>query len=389
MNGDILISSRSPTWQGVASSVPVGILSAADAKALLLKRSGQDDSEAAGILAEALGRLPLALEQAASYAVDQGISLAHYLTLFRSRQAEMLGRGEPVAYQGTVETVVSLSMDALRGEDPLAANILETCAFLGPDEIPTSLFIETSCLLSASETNPDILARTEAVGLLRRSGLLVADVSGTDRLHRLFQTVIREQLSEADRAARIACAVAILEGALLPVIRDQVSSGYSAMAMPPKYKELRLHVQAVVGHGRDSDESLSFANLLEIYATAQMFGKGGFTAAQAAFFEAVAIRKKRPMSPKANRNRKSDLVDVCNMNLSRAMPTYAHPSCQQVRDELRPRSTRVTTFARWSGPAMTTRGGPWMASLFGTPLLSRGGLEGLSHGGLPRGRGRG
>ena len=55
------------------------------------------------MLAEELGRLPLALEQAAAYASRQRLTLAGYSEVFGARRAELLARGQPLAYQGTVD----------------------------------------------------------------------------------------------------------------------------------------------------------------------------------------------------------------------------------------------------------------------------------------------
>src|SRR5207302_210974 len=43
-------------------------------------------------------------------------------------------------YSHTVKTVWQFSFDRLRSRDPLAAQILDICAFLQPDSIPVSFF---------------------------------------------------------------------------------------------------------------------------------------------------------------------------------------------------------------------------------------------------------
>ena len=141
-DGHVLITSRSPAWHGVAEVLPVGLLAEASAIDLLLRRTNSSDEKDAAVLATELGRLPLALEQAASYVADQGISLADYLDLYRLRQADLLTRGVPLAYEGTVATVVTLSLENLSSRQPLAVVIIELCALLAPDEIPISSIIQ-------------------------------------------------------------------------------------------------------------------------------------------------------------------------------------------------------------------------------------------------------
>jgi hypothetical protein len=65
--GHVLVTSRDSAWQGIADPVPVDLLLLEDAVELLVRRTGDADQQSAARLAEALGRLPLALEQAAAY----------------------------------------------------------------------------------------------------------------------------------------------------------------------------------------------------------------------------------------------------------------------------------------------------------------------------------
>jgi hypothetical protein len=65
-NGHVLVTSRNPAWGAMATPLLVEVLPRAEAVAFLRARTGSDD-RAAGELAQALGDLPLALEQAAAY----------------------------------------------------------------------------------------------------------------------------------------------------------------------------------------------------------------------------------------------------------------------------------------------------------------------------------
>jgi hypothetical protein len=99
--GRVLITSRNALWPpGQGLEVPVLDLDAA--AGFLAARTGDADHQAAASLAEAVGGLPLALEQAAAYIQASGDSLAGYLAAFQQRRAELLARGEPAGYTGTV-----------------------------------------------------------------------------------------------------------------------------------------------------------------------------------------------------------------------------------------------------------------------------------------------
>src|SRR5262249_24353217 len=79
--GHVLVTSRNQSWQGLARSLSVDVLGRVESVELLLKRSGSDDRASADELAQMLGDLPLALEEAAAYVDATGRSLADYLTL--------------------------------------------------------------------------------------------------------------------------------------------------------------------------------------------------------------------------------------------------------------------------------------------------------------------
>jgi hypothetical protein len=157
--GHVLVTSRDSAWQGIADPVPVDLLSLKEAVGLLLRRSGDPDEHSARRLAEALGRLPLALEQAAAYAASQHLRLARYLELFTQRRGELLGLGRPLAYQGTVDATFTLALDQLRATNQAAGQLLELCAVLAPDEIPLPLLLSEPLLLpkplAAAVAEPD------------------------------------------------------------------------------------------------------------------------------------------------------------------------------------------------------------------------------------------
>jgi hypothetical protein len=242
--GHVLVTSRDSAWHGIANPVPVDLLPQKEATQLLLRRSGDPDERAAGRLAEALGRLPLALEQAAGYAARQHLGLAGYLELFDQRRAELLALGRPLAYQGTVDATFTLALDRLREGNPAVVPLVELCALLAPGELPLSL------LLSQPELLPEPLAgaaadpvrRGEIVGVLYQSGLLTGDTGQTARMHPLVQAVILAHLSGVDREQRTADVITLLNG-LFPSAPNEPNQW-------PRCAQLLAHAQAVIGHAR-------------------------------------------------------------------------------------------------------------------------------------------
>jgi tetratricopeptide (TPR) repeat protein len=240
--GHVLVTSRNSAWQGIAEPIPVDVLSLEEAVGLLRRRSGDLDEEAATQLAEALGRLPLALEQAAAYSTGQRLSLARYVTLFAQRRAELLALGKPLAYHGTVDAAFTLTLDQLQAGNPAAGRLLELCALLAPDEIPLPILLSEPTLLPkplmAAAADP--IERDEMVGMLYQTGLLTVDSGETARIHRLVQAVIVAHLSEADRQQRVVDAVKLLVK-LFPYHGDQP-------AQWPRCSQLLSHAQALLDH---------------------------------------------------------------------------------------------------------------------------------------------
>lgn len=135
--GWVLITSQNPNWPGQVVEVPV--LGLDVAAGFLVSRTGDSDWRAARDLADMLGGLPLALEQAAAYMQATGDTLAGYLALFRQRRAELLARGVPAGYSKTVASTWTLAFSRLQQTEPGAVGLLRLLAFCAPEAIPLRL----------------------------------------------------------------------------------------------------------------------------------------------------------------------------------------------------------------------------------------------------------
>jgi tetratricopeptide (TPR) repeat protein len=285
--GHVLVTSRDSAWQGIADPVPVDLLPQQAAVGLLLRRSGDPDELSAARLAEALGRLPLALEQAAAYAATARLALARYLELFEERRAELLALGKPLAYHGTVDASFTLAVDQLRAADPAAGQLLELCALLAPDEIPVPLLLSEPQLLPQplATAAADSLQRGEAVGVLYRQGLLTRDTADTARVHRLVQAVTFAHLGETDRQQRTIDAIELLAG-LFPSESREPDRW-------PRCSQLLAHGQAVIDHARAL--SLSSAVLSRLLTSIGIYLRGrglDVRRARELHEQALAMRKR-------------------------------------------------------------------------------------------------
>ena len=138
--GRVLITSQNPNWPGQPLDVPM--LDRDVAAGFLVSRTGDPDRQAARDLADVLGGLPLALEQAAAYIQALGGILAGYLALFRHQRAELLARGEPTGYGKTVASTWALAFDRLQQTAPDAVGLLRLLAFCAPEAIPVDLLLQ-------------------------------------------------------------------------------------------------------------------------------------------------------------------------------------------------------------------------------------------------------
>jgi len=221
--GQVLITSRNALWPpGQLLEVPV--LDVAVATEFLLARTGDLDERAAAELAEAVGGLPLALEQAAAYVQATGDWLASYLASFRQRRADLLARGEPVGYPGTVAAAWELAFTQLDETAPRASGLLRLIAFCAPEAIPLSMLLQPRPGLIEQlppEVTPvlvplldDELAAKDAVGMLRRYSLVRPSTDGTVSVHRLVQAVTTDQMPELLARAWQRAAALVIESAI-------------------------------------------------------------------------------------------------------------------------------------------------------------------------------
>lgn len=139
--GRVLITSQNPNWPP-SQALDVPVLDTDVAAGFLVNRTGDPNQQAATELAQELGGLPLALEQAAAYIQASGATLATYLHLFRQRRDEMLARGEPTGYGKTVATTWSLAFTQLDHTSPTAVGLLRLLACYAPQAIPLPLLLQ-------------------------------------------------------------------------------------------------------------------------------------------------------------------------------------------------------------------------------------------------------
>jgi hypothetical protein len=156
-------------------------------------------------LTDDLGRLPLALAQAAAYIADQDLTCAGYRRRLARRRLHTL---RPAALPDDQHTAVAdtwdLSIDlADAASDGVAGILLQLAALLDPNGIPPRLFTTTAVTgYCTTRTGQPIEGDDthDAVRTLHRLSLIAADPADTDtdmiRMHALLQRAVQENTPE-------------------------------------------------------------------------------------------------------------------------------------------------------------------------------------------------
>ncbi|MBQ0901296.1 tetratricopeptide repeat protein [Micromonospora sp. U21] len=213
-SGNIMITSRNPQWARVARTLEVDVFTRAESIELLQRRGPELTHEHADQLAEALGDLPLALEQAAAWRAETGMPAAEYLRLFEEKRVELLEQAPPMDYQLPVAAAWNVSLDRLVVSNPAAFRLLQVCSFLAPEPIPRTLFSGAQNADIHPELNPalrDPMRLSRAIRDINRYALArVIHRTNSIQMHRLIQAVLIDRMTEAERTAMRASAHLLL-----------------------------------------------------------------------------------------------------------------------------------------------------------------------------------
>lgn len=213
--GHVIITSRNPNWQEVARAAALKPLARAEAVEFLLKRAGKKSLDAAAPrLAQALGDLPLALEQAAACIEQTHISFGDYLKRFEMHWSDLLKQNRPGSdYPDTVTMTWELSFRQIQEDAPVAADLLSLCAFLAPDDISKEL------IRRGVDHFPDALALTVQNPVTfddcTASLLTYSLVDATDKsiaMHRLVGALARDRLTQEEQEQWASAAVKLVHG---------------------------------------------------------------------------------------------------------------------------------------------------------------------------------
>ena len=211
-HGHILLTTRTRATGTLAQAVEIETMEPDEGAYFLLRRAKiislstsadaipTQEKEMAIAISQALGGLPLALDQAGAYIEETACGLANYLKLYQEHREVFLRRRgtSSTEHPEPVATTWSLAFEKLRQGHPDAIELLHMLAFCAPDSLPEEL-----CLRGAPDLGPTLasfgintLHLNRVIAELRKYSLVSRNPeSNTLTIHRLVQAVLQAELS--------------------------------------------------------------------------------------------------------------------------------------------------------------------------------------------------
>ncbi|MEV8397154.1 tetratricopeptide repeat protein [Streptomyces niveus] len=340
-NGHKIITSRlTHDWDTLADRpLHLDVLPRPAAISLLCQLARRDDPTehpAAGELADELGHLPLALEQAGTHIRRTRGTYSGYLKRFRTQTARMLntpGNGDP--HRTTIARTWRITLDTIADRDPLAVHFLQIMAWLAPHDIPRDL-------LDGLADDPG--AEADALALLNDFSMISLTES-TATTHRLVQAVARTpdphdpHRTEPAIDKAQSCATTLLRGAL-------PHKPLSNVAGWARWRALLPHIDAYFTHAHPDTDTADTSFIL--YTTSRfLLGQGQFSQASRYAHRSAATSERihgddHP-DTLAYRTNLANLYQIAR-DLDQAIPIYERTLTDTVRiyGEVHPE----TVFAR-------------------------------------------
>ncbi|MEV8018810.1 tetratricopeptide repeat protein, partial [Streptomyces sp. NPDC086554] len=328
-SGRQLITSRCK-WGWVGEPIALQVLDAESSLKLLTRLTAgseeedDEDESDARTLAEALGHLPLALEQAGAFIAQSKISIGEYLDMLRDHPEQITDAApEGSDPARTMARIWRITLDALQQRDPRAVDLLRIAAWYAPTDIPRGL-------LTPLTDNPVDLTRLLA--LLANYDMITLTRT-TLGVHRLIQTVARTPSEDDPYRTE----------ALITAARDQAAAWVSD-ALPsdptanvqgwPMWRNLLPHAEALLKAWRPAEDTAVTYRVLNRVAT-YLHGQGEVRKATEFFHRALkavtrVLGGDHP-STLSSRNNLATAYEAAG-DVGRAIPLYEQTlaDCQRV-----------------------------------------------------------
>ena len=208
-----LITTRNPNSEGIpAQGLEIPLFTPEESVALFAALSkvpvtpGSPEEKQADEIVKELGYLPLAIEQAAAYVREVTHNFITYREDYEQNRRDLhqwIPQGNR-EYPYSVATTWSMSFNIIRNNNPQAAKLFRILSFLNPDGILVEFLISGAEALE-SDLQQVVTNRIEMARSLldlEKLSLIKWDRHAKSIIvHRLVQTVVRDELFEAELAA--------------------------------------------------------------------------------------------------------------------------------------------------------------------------------------------
>jgi tetratricopeptide (TPR) repeat protein len=201
--GHVLITSRNQAWSRSAEPFEVDLFTREESVAHLRRHLPDLDPVDAMVVADALGHLPLAIEQASAWLEQTGMQPKAYVAELNTQAAQILALGQPSDYPTPVVATWNLSFERLQQQSPAAVRMLQLLAYFSPGPISLDLLYSDEmyeALRPFDESLSEQLMLPRVIRDISRFALVKVDQgSNSLQIHRLVQAVIKSQLNDDER----------------------------------------------------------------------------------------------------------------------------------------------------------------------------------------------
>jgi tetratricopeptide (TPR) repeat protein len=239
--GHVIVSTRRGGFVELGAVLELNVIEPADAVTLMRTRAPDLEQDTGEDIAEELGWLPLALEQAGAYLDRTRVPAEELLEQLRSGAA---GPGSAGSHTETVATLWDISLERVAAGSLGAIQLLEVCAYLAPEPVPLDLFIAHPGLLPEplSKTAGDRIAFNDTVAVLVDYSLAKRSRAGL-QMHRMVQAAVRARCD-----GRTETEWHPLEAALLLLRVHASAEVIDHPGVWPRWEGLLPHVLAAAKH---------------------------------------------------------------------------------------------------------------------------------------------
>ena len=328
----VLITSRyldfDPT---VAEQMPLNYWDEDTTAAFLIDRAGWGSEAEARALAERLGGLPLAAEQAGAYlAARPTVGFTDYVETLVERLKDR-PKKLPAVYPDSVWATTAAALDAVleREEGEAALGILKVCAFLSPDGVELGLL---QAVAQRDDILPDpprgALAGDRVHKALRALTSYALLRVGEDPkvgpvliLHRLLAKIARARLTEVEAETWSGAAVRMIHDIMLGIETPNNPASW------PCLSRLVPHIEAL--------QILDFGPGINAEALAYIINDAAVFFSELGYLDgAISLQRRRVSISEANHkdNRKELAIALDNLALLLGQQERMHREAKQIHE---------------------------------------------------------